>query len=449
MRSLISGGSDRGRPPSSRTATALLMGAAVFNAVGNLAFHAIVARRGGAGGYGVVAAVLSFGTVASAVAAGAQFAIARRVAQRTDSMRRELLRSVGPLGMWIGVSVLLALASGPTASYLHLRQATAVLYAVCYFMVNIVQAVPMGALVGDRRFGWFAICIVVSVVVRLGIALPLGAAAATGAGAAGTSVVATLAASVLALVVAVSHDRVRDPGHGTPTPSSSWQLAFEGTGGALLGGCLWIVWVVPVVFARHYLSPSLAGRFGASQLIASGVLFLGGAVTTAFFPAVAVQKGRSALVSGLRTAAGVSAACVVGYVTLSPVVIRLLYGRAFVESMGVLLGLGVSVGLASISTSFLWLSRARQESTLTLSLGCLAAVAWEMASGLLLHGALSLAVEPAVAFLVGLAVVLIVRVGSAASDRRRRAGELPDRISARGAGPMSRPLHEGSSSTIA
>src|SRR5579862_667657 len=52
--------------------------AGLVTAAGNMIFHLLVARQGGVVRYGATAALLSFGTVAAASAAGLQYAIARR-----------------------------------------------------------------------------------------------------------------------------------------------------------------------------------------------------------------------------------------------------------------------------------------------------------------------------------------------------------------------------------
>lgn len=430
----VHAGDERSEVAASRRATALIFVATLCNALGNVAFHSLVARHAGTAGYGSVATLLSFGTVSIVVASGVQYAVARRTAQPGASPVGELRRGGRALGPWLGLSVLLALGAGPAASYLHLKQDDAVVFAIAYFASNIVQAVPLGVLIGQRRFWIWAAIVMANVATRLVLFAAFGSNGSTDTGALVASALATAISALLGAAWILAAERRRVPDGVPPTsvraeptvapmgpietriddaavPASSevGALAREGIGGALLGASLWVVWILPLVFARHYLPPGTAGRFGAAQFLASGVLFLVGAVTTAFFPSVARYRGRVTVVAGGGLAVVLSLFCVLGLVLLGPQVLQHLYGSTFVVSRQLFAVLGTSATTVALGTFALWISRAVRPTILVPSAALCVALATEGVEGVWWHtGPLALAAGPAIALTLGGAVVLVL-----------------------------------------
>lgn len=388
---------------ASRRATALIFGITMLNALGNVAFHSLVARHAGTAGYGSVATLLSFGTVSLVVASGIQYAVARRTAQPGATAHGELARGGRALGPWLLLSVVLALGAGPASSYLHLRQSDAVVYAVAYFAANIVQAVPLGVLIGQRRFRAWALVVVFAVGVRLILLAALGSNGANDTGAIVASALATVLSAAFGaawiMLWARSRSSVSDGAPGAVDGSGEvGALAREGIGGAVLGACLWLVWILPLVFARHYLSPGAAGKFGAAQFLASGVLFLVGAVTTAFFPSVAQHRSGRSVNAGAVLAVALSLVCVAGLVLVGPFVLRHLYGPNFDVSSELMAVLGVSVTAVALATFALWISRALRPTLLAPSIVVASALVGECLVGIWWHtGPMALAAGPAAA----------------------------------------------------
>jgi O-antigen/teichoic acid export membrane protein len=427
----------------SRRATALIFGVTLLNALGNVVFHALVARHAGTSGYGTVATLLSFGTVSLVVAAGIQYAVARRTAQPGATAHGELARGGRALGPWLALSVLLALAAGPAASYLHLKQDDAVVFAVAYFAANIVQAVPLGVLIGQRRFRSWALVVIVAVGCRLVLLAALGSNGSSDTGAIVASALSTVFSALFAaswiLVrgrsqsiwkrgtsaatvgpAGVRGDLAPDPSMTAPGNGRSdvGALAREGIGGAILGAGLWVVWILPLVFARHYLPSGAAGRFGAAQFVASGVLYLVGAVTTAFFPSVAQHRSGRSVAAGAGLAASLSLACVVVLVLVGPPVLTHLYGADFLVSRQLMLVLGLSATSIALGTFGLWISRALQPTLLPPALMLSAALLAECLQGVWWHGGtVPLAAGPAVA--AGVAVVVGITMSAFAPLRSR------------------------------
>ncbi len=403
---------ERADVAASRRATVLIFGVTLLNALGNVVFHSLVARHEGTAGYGTVATLLSFGTVSLVVASGVQYAVARRTAQPGATAHGELGRGARALGPWLALSVLLALGAGPAASYLHLRGDQAVVYAVAYFAANIVQAVPLGVLIGQRRFRAWALVVIFAVSVRLLLLAAFGSNGASDAGAIVASALATVLSAAFGATWILAWaryrravDRVARALEDPEATEDVAALAKEGVSGAVLGAGLWLVWVLPLVFARHYLSAAVAGRFGAAQFLASGILFLVGAVTTAFFPSVAQHRSNTSVAAGAVLAVGLSLVCAAGLVVLGPAVLSRLYGHSFVVSQAQMAMLGVSVTAVALCTFGLWISRALRP-TLLLPTGLLAvALIGEVLAGRFWHHSpVALAAGPAVALAAAAAV---------------------------------------------
>jgi O-antigen/teichoic acid export membrane protein len=396
---------ERADVSASRRATVLIFGVTLLNALGNVVFHSLVARHAGTAGYGTVATLLSFGTVSLVVASGVQYAVARRTAQPGATAHGELARGSRALGPWLALSVLLALGAGPAASYLHLKQDDAVVYAIAYFAANIVQAVPLGVLIGQRRFRAWALVVIVAVAVRLVLLAALGSNGSSDAGAIVASALATVLSAAFGAGWILLIARWHAVGRGKRAVVAVAEgvqdvgaLAKEGIGGAILGAGLWVVWVLPLIFARHYLAPGAAGRFGAAQFLASGILFLVGAVTTAFFPSVAQHRSGRSVSAGAALAGGLSVLCVGGLVLLGPAVLRHLYGRSFSVTSGLMLVLGLSVTTVALSTFGLWISRALRPTIVVPAVLLAVALLVESLAGLWWHGdPVALAAGPAVA----------------------------------------------------
>jgi Glycosyl transferase family 2 len=413
-------------------ASALLGLAAVFNLAGNLLFHVAVAHSQNVSVYGEVATLLSFGTGAAMCAAGVQYAVARRAAVSSETLPAQLKRGIWYSSFVLSPAVLIGVFGLMLAKYLHLNGTQAIWAAATYFAVSIVQAVPYGILIGRGRYGWLAAITAGGVLLRLSLIWGTGRLGSSLVGALSVSdlsVVATVIGAVM-VVSSVSKGRRRtgfaDNAHGAPGiwKDSIWKDSISG---AALGALVWVMWLLPLFFAEHYLARAQAGRFAVGQTAAGGILFLCAPIATAFVPTV--FRRSSAAREGLFLTALVSATCTLGLWALGHGLIARLYGPGFAPSPLSFLAMAGAGSVVACASYLLWVNppgfAMRKRFFVLVPVG----ISMELLSVEVLNvSLLMLAVLPAAAILAGSVVSLLaVRAPSTGQSKApSRAVRLRD-----------------------
>lgn len=372
----------------------VLTATGTFVGVGNLAFSVLVARLGGTGSYGALGPLLAFAAVAAVLTTGVEYAVARRVAVNAGRAYDGFRLGARASAPWLVLALIFVAMSPVGAAYLRLSSPLPVMLSIGLALFSVVSAVPFGILLGQQRYRALAIINVVAVLMRLAMVAPLARwlDAATAALLASLVPVVVILGALLALL-SIEH-RHRDREEALDGGSG---VGVEGAIGAACACGLWMLWSLPLLFARHSLSDSAAGRFAAAQSLFSGVLLLTGAVATAFFPVIAARRTRlrALVVVGFGATLALMTVGVGALVALGPMVIRLLYGVAFQSDRLFLLMMGVSVGVVGVATYAMWASRAiRSDALVVGTVGV--SVAFEIAVGVTTHGSmLLLAATPA------------------------------------------------------
>jgi O-antigen/teichoic acid export membrane protein len=386
--------------------------AGLVTAAGNMIFHLLVARQGGVVRYGATATLLSFGTVAAAVAAGLQYSIARRGAlehgSSTDMLRRAG-RSVVP---WVVACIAFSGCAPTIARYLHLSDTAPALAACAFLTAILVSAVPSGVLLGCRRFGTLAALMVAGAVLRIpiGAALDLEQHGVTKALIASTlAIVLTALVGVLVVVRADAGSGDRVEPAGDPALGGA---VLEGAIAASLSAPLLVVWLAPLFFAQHFFGPSSASRFGAAHLMATSILLLVAPITMAFYPAIAAATGdrqRAAIGRGLALTAAASTAGAIVFLFTGSWVLDRSYGSAFAVTPYLVGALGASAAIVSVVTYLFWVSRALRRLAFPATVGIGAALLVEDVAGTSMHRApWMLAAGPGFALTIGFLCSLVV-----------------------------------------
>jgi O-antigen/teichoic acid export membrane protein/GT2 family glycosyltransferase len=336
----------------------LLTLAAGINASGSFLFHIFVARSGGTSPYGAADALLSFSFLASIVASGVQYAVARGVASGATPRSTALRSGLRATTPWLIGSGLALLASPAIGRYLHVSDSGAVAGAIGLCIALIVYAIPTGIMVGERRFGIFAFLTVSGVVIRLVLGAAMGLNVDTTSNAIWATSLSVGIVCVFGLIWASagSHSARAESIDGFDERG----LRHEATYNALLGAGLWLAWILPVVQARHFLSREAAGRFGAAAFLATGILFLISPLTTAFYPTIVRTRRVRPIVVGFLATAGLAAVCAIILTSFGSTIERVAYGRGFVVSWQCFFALGCSVALVAVATYGLWVTRGLQ-----------------------------------------------------------------------------------------
>ena len=393
----------------------LLSIASVVSAVGNLAFHVILARSAGVDAYGATVGLLAFGTIAAHLQSGVQYAVAPETAlgEPIGMLLRDGAVAVAP---WFGVAVVLAFASPAIALFLHIGSVVPVLLALAYAISLVAFGVPAGIFIGRGRFGLFTAYAVVFFGLRFALATWFGWGAGDGRAALAATFLATFISVALAVVVVLRWRTTGDRRHSSNALRKS--LAGDSSYGALLSAGLWVTWSLPVFFARHFLSHRAAASFGAAQLLIGGLLFLATPFVSTLYPMIVRHRRTKDVLIGLAATAGVGTLGAIGAALLGPTCLHALYGGRYTASSGEFLFLGLSVTAIGVTTYAVWVSQALRAHRHFVGMGTLAALLAEITLGALWHGTQSLAAGPMLAVALGAAIALIIGVSSSRPPAR-------------------------------
>lgn len=332
----------------------------------NFLFHAVISRLIGPANYGVLGSILNLLLVLS-VPLGALQVAATRVTVEWEERGapaaglRRIVVQVGIAGLVATAGV--DLCAPWLARYLHMANAESVYILSAWLLPAVLAAVFQGVLMGQRRFGPVAAANVVGggvIRVVVGVALVLAGFGVPGAVAA--SVVAQLVTLLLLLPTAVP-SLVRASGH-----VSYASIAFgDGVRTVLALGGYWVLTSMDTVMARHYLPPTSAGLYASAATLGRIALFLPGAIALLALPRFAAAKGlgqeaRDALRWSIPATLGLSfaASAVIG--VFPALLVRVLFGAAFVAAAPVVRILGVeaaALGLTGLLIYYLLARRSR------------------------------------------------------------------------------------------
>ena len=413
----------RGEVRQAAYAGVLLMAAGGVTGVLNLLFNVVVARGGGASAYGAIGPLLMLATVAGLLATGLQYGVAR-VAALTPGPAPELVRvafrSVLP---WVLPTLVLALLALPIAGFLHLSSPLPVLIVTVLGAVSVAGSAVSGLLVGLRRFRVIAGLGVGFAVLRLGLGLLIGHGAPAVEGSVLVSVVPVLGSLLLGLAILLYSRRPLGDTDIATGEGKTDGVQRTGFVGALIAGGLWTIWGVPLLFSRHALSPVAAGDFAASQLLASGIIWVTAPLVTAFYPTIVRYRHRSPILIGAMGTLGIALVGVLILTAVGPIVMVKLYGRHFSGSRGLFLVLAVSATATATATFACWAALARRRATqLTLAalgLSLLLELGWD---GLIGHSGTVLAAGPVLALTLSVGVVAAITL----IPRRRAHRSTPE-----------------------
>lgn len=386
----------------------------------NLLFNVVVARGGGVSAYGTIGPLLMLGTVAGLLATGLQYGVARVAAlapQPAADLVGMAFRAVLP---WVLATSILTLLAAPIEGFLHLSSPFPVLIVTLLAAVSVAGAAVTGLLIGLRWFRVIAGLTVGFAALRLalGFALSHGRGAVDGSILA--SIVPILGGMLLGLAILLYRRQSRAEPDGDVLQARVAQMVHTGVVGAVIAGGMWTIWGVPVLFARHALSPVAAGDFAASQLLAGGIIWVTAPFVTAFFPTIVRHGHRSPIAIGAAGTLGVAIVGLIALVAIGPNLIERLYGSHFSASRELLLVLAMSATATACTTFACWAALARQRvmrlTPAVLGLALLLELVWDALVG---HTDTTLAAGPLLAL-----TTTGVGVGVGAVISRRRGGAL-------------------------
>lgn len=326
----------------------------------NLVFNVVVARGSGTTGYGAIGPLLMLGTVVGFLATGLQYAIARVVALSRHQDRHLLGTAARAVAPWMVPALLLATFSLPISDFLHLSSPVPVLLVAVMAAATVAGAAATGILVGGRRFRVIAAIVLGSAIVRIALGLLLSHGRGAVAGSILASVLPIVLAALASVMVVVywpgpmrSHVQVE-------SAQTEDRVGGSGVVGAFVSGGLYALWSLPLLFARHVLTPDAAGNFAAAQLLSGSIIWITAPIVTAFYPALARHRNRSAILIGLVATAALSVLGLVALTVVGPLLTARLYGGYFSVSAGLFATLALSAAATACATFGCWVALARR-----------------------------------------------------------------------------------------
>jgi O-antigen/teichoic acid export membrane protein len=261
------------------------------------------------------------------------------------------------------ICVCLLAAAVPLSHYLHLGATNTALLVAVYAIPIAVGVVPKGLLAGFGYYKALWIGLAAGAVVRLALGIVLvhsgwGLRGAMGAWVAGEAV--TAAVLLVALRIHVGSSQPRPDGH----QSFRWG-DVTGSGIAFTG--FWVLTSIDVIVARHYLSSTAAGLYGAAATLAQLTMVFCGALGAVLVLHLlrARQEGntsRFGLFLGLTVVASlaVGATALLGVYASS--LLHIVFESAYVPAtpvVGLLALAGAALGIITVLVYYLLAQGAR------------------------------------------------------------------------------------------
>jgi len=339
-----------------RGALSFLVATAGVN-VSNFLFHIFVSRLLGPAHYGVVGAILSILSLLAVPVGAAQLAVTQAVIGHGLSNPPYSLGKVTKRA-FIGGLVAMCMFAGLTPlldGFLRVGSPWPLLLVSTWIPLATVAAVLQGALIGEYRFRSVAFAMGVGggpVRLILGVVMVSAGFGVKGA------VVATILAQAFttgSLLFSARNDlrsHQEGPVIRTSTRDMTLSIAALASYTSLIG--------VDTFLARHFLAPTVAGKYAAGAVAGHIALFVPSALVTVAFPHLADGKGvstsgRRVLMQALKITIILGLIVATGLTLFSSLVIHLLFGSHYngaISIVGLLSFASAVIGVVIVFTYF-------------------------------------------------------------------------------------------------
>jgi O-antigen/teichoic acid export membrane protein len=334
--------------------SALLLVTLNFANVLHFAFHIVMARMLGPGGYGTLAALLAILYVLNVLAESAQTVLARYASHEPDPGRlHDLLRRALRKG---GQATLLLLAAYlaaalPLGRWLRIPYPLMALFALSLVGVGLLP-LRRGALQGWKRFGALGTNMVLEGIVKLALGAGLVFAGAREYGAvAGVSL--GLCAAFLFSWLPL-RDVYRTPATPAPAPDIyRYSLPVFVVTATVMG-----FYSLDVLLARAFFPDAAAGGYAVASFLGKSILLGTAPVTKAMFPisteaAAQGRKGTRVLAGTLAILAVCVAPVLAAFAWIPEPLVKAAGGAGYEAAAGWVLPLGIAMALMSFSNALL------------------------------------------------------------------------------------------------
>ncbi|MEI7720241.1 MAG: oligosaccharide flippase family protein [bacterium] len=327
----------------------------------NYIFTLLISRLMGVEEFGEVAALLSLLLIILVPASALAMLMAREAASRSQShasatqelffyLHKHVLLAAG--GLW----VLFLLATPLLSHLLHIPLLPFIIFSLLIPVAGL-SALQSGTLQGLQEFFSLAKQSVLGAVIKLGVSIALVLA--------GYSVAGVMVALVLA--------QLASWGYGHFATRGALEHPADATSGALSGqyirsmfGMLLLTTLLLVLLssldmllAKHFLSATLAGQYGALSTVGKIILFGVGAFTTVLLPMASAAHARGAgeekrlLALSLSITAGAVVSAWAVFSLFPTTVVTVLFGVRYLPIAPVLGTISIAMGCIALSTALI------------------------------------------------------------------------------------------------
>ncbi|MDA8291823.1 MAG: hypothetical protein M0Z33_09125 [Actinomycetota bacterium] len=319
--------------------TAGLLAVSLLSVAANVVFSRVLATAV----YGAVGSVLALAALLAIPLSAVQAGVTRQVAVAAPGAHR-LARPVAVTAGGAAAIVLASLLLVPALdALLHLHGAWVVALLGAYLAAILLEGVPRGALVGERRYAWVALVVVAGASVRLGVGWGWALARPDAVGPVAGAAIGELATAG-ALLVLLARRRA------SGTRERALRVRDVGLSVAGFTGLLSLM-SIDTVAARHWLSGPRAGYYAAASAAGSIAYFASASAASAIFPDVAKgassDDGRSFWV-GLGEVALLGVASAVVLAAAAPEVVAVVFGSRYAAARVPLEVLAASYALLGV-----------------------------------------------------------------------------------------------------
>ncbi len=321
----------------------ILTGSFLLVRVLALLTNALVARLIGKADYGAAGASLAIGSLLAAPLSAVQWAVTRQVA--TAPRGHYVLRRLS-LTVYAGALVVVVIgvaASGLVDQALHLHGIWPSTFVTIFLAAVLIEGVPTGVLIGEGRFRYVAICMLLGAALKVAISVVWGFVHPNVTGPLAGAGLGELI-TALALTAPIFGQLMRSRGKRHISFGQVW-LSVAGSTGLLA------IMSIDTIAARHWLSGAGSGMYAVASALGSGVYFAASSAIAARYPDVSrgAEVGSSrAFWQSLAEVSGLAVAACAVLVVFSGLAIRLVFGSQYAQARAPLDVLSVSYALLGI-----------------------------------------------------------------------------------------------------
>lgn len=316
-------------------------------------YHLLMGRMLGPSGYGELSSLFSILYIFTVPLVVGQTILVKFISQ---------IKATGTINqtksLFIKVSKLCALSclvflpvivfvSPMITHFLHLSSPVLFVLVYVLFVVTLLSIVTASVLQGYQQFAWFSALSLAMLVIKLSLSIPFVVW-----GVMGVLLAAIIASvSVYGVYFIPMKKILKSEAKPAGIPKSDAIKFGVPTLLALLG--VTSLYSTDIILVRHYFSPAQAGTYAAIAILGKIIFYASSAVSQVMFPVISEKTAQGAATKKiiLTSLAGVTAISIVlsgVYFLIPDIIVRMLFGNAYVDASALLGYFGVFIAMFSI-----------------------------------------------------------------------------------------------------